>query len=53
MVGGIISWVFIPDRDRELEGEDARFRAYLAEHGYTGFFGESLEAEIKTTSFKA
>jgi hypothetical protein len=52
LVGGIIAWVFIPDMDRELEGEDARFRAYLAEHGYSGVFGESLEAEIKTTNFK-
>jgi hypothetical protein len=52
MVGGIISWVFIPDKEKDLESEDARFRAYLLENGYTGTFGESLEDEIKTTNFK-
>lgn len=51
LVGGIVAWTLIPDRERELEGEDARFRAYLAEHGYEGSFGESLEAELKTTRF--
>ncbi|KIW89724.1 uncharacterized protein Z519_09880 [Cladophialophora bantiana CBS 173.52] len=51
--GGIISWIFIPDRDRELESEDANFREYLAAHGYEGEFGESLVAEMKTTAFKA
>ncbi|KAH0846130.1 hypothetical protein FOPE_12680 [Fonsecaea pedrosoi] len=50
--GGIISWIFIPDRDRELESEDAKFREYLAAHGYEGDFGESLIAEVKTTAFK-
>ncbi|KAK4574542.1 hypothetical protein LTR86_001383 [Recurvomyces mirabilis] len=52
-VGGIIAWTLIPNRERDLEGEDARFRAYLAEHGYTTDFGDSLEKELKTTSFKA
>lgn len=52
VVGGIIAWIFIPDRNRDLESEDASFRAYLEENGYTGLFGESLEDEIKTTSFK-
>lgn len=51
ITGGIIAWVLIPNRERELEGEDARFRAYLAENGYEGAFGESLEAELKTTQF--
>lgn len=51
LVGGIIAWTLIPNRDRELEGEDARFRAYLAEHGYAGTFGESLEEQVKTTQF--
>ncbi|KIW76254.1 hypothetical protein Z517_11000 [Fonsecaea pedrosoi CBS 271.37] len=49
--GGIISWIFIPDRDRELESEDAKFREYLAAHGYEGDFGESLIVEVKTTVF--
>jgi hypothetical protein len=52
LVGGIIAWIFIPDKEKDLESEDARFRAYLAEHGYTGIFGDSLEDEIKTTSYK-
>lgn len=52
LVGGVIAWTLIPDKERELEGEDARFRAYLAENGYSGSFGESLEAEIKSTNFK-
>jgi len=52
MVGGLISWLLIPDRERDLESEDARFRAYLESAGYSGAFGESLEKEIKTTAFK-
>jgi hypothetical protein len=51
-MGGIIAWVFIPDRDRELESEDAKFREYLADHGYEGVFGESLIEEVRTTGFK-
>jgi hypothetical protein len=42
----------IPDREKDLESEDARFRAYLEEHGYGGEFGESLEKDLKTTAFK-
>lgn len=53
LVGGLIAWFFIPDKERDLESEDARFHEYLAENGYDGFFGESLEDEIKSTSFKA
>ncbi|ETI23796.1 hypothetical protein G647_05602 [Cladophialophora carrionii CBS 160.54] len=51
-IGGIIAWVFIPDRDRDLESEDANFRSYLAENGYEGTFGESLMHEVRTTAFK-
>ncbi|EME78558.1 uncharacterized protein MYCFIDRAFT_64398 [Pseudocercospora fijiensis CIRAD86] len=51
-VGGLISWFLIPDRSRGLEDEDSKFRAYLAEHGFSTDFGESLEKEIKTTGFK-
>lgn len=51
-VGAIISYTFIPDRDRDLESEDTRFQTYLEEHGYSGDFGESLEDELKTTTFK-
>lgn len=42
----------IPDKERDLEDEDAKFRAYLAEHGFDTDFGESLEKEVKSTSFK-
>ena len=52
-MGGIIAWVFIPDRDRSLESEDAKFRIYLEENGYAGAFGESLMDEVRTTSFKS
>jgi hypothetical protein len=50
--GGLISWFLIPDRDRQMESEDAAFRAYLEEHGYSGDWGDSLEEEVKTTNFK-
>ncbi|KAJ9603270.1 hypothetical protein H2200_012048 [Cladophialophora chaetospira] len=52
-MGGIVAWVFIPDRDRALESEDAKFRMYLAENGYEGAFGESLLDEVRTTAFKS
>jgi hypothetical protein len=53
MVGAIISWVLIPDKERDLESEDVRFKAYLEANGHdTSFFGESLVEEVKSTSFK-
>lgn len=52
VVGGLIVWFVIPDREMDLESEDAKFRAYLAENGYTGTFGDLLEHELKTTNFK-
>ena len=51
-IGGIVAWVFIPERERALEGEDARFRVYLAENGFEGAFGESLLEEVRTTAFR-
>ncbi|WPH04629.1 Hypothetical protein R9X50_00752200 [Acrodontium crateriforme] len=51
-VGGLIAWTLIPNREKDLESEDARFRAYLTEHGYDGVFGESLAKDLKTTTFK-
>jgi MFS family permease len=51
-VGGLVAWFLIPDRDKALENEDIEFRRYLEAHGYEGIFGESLEQEIRTTSFK-
>lgn len=50
--GGIISWTLIPDREKDLEDEDAKFRAYLEANGYDGSFGESLVEEVKSTAFK-
>lgn len=41
-VGGIISWTLIPDKERDLEDEDSKFRAYLSEHGYDMEIGETL-----------
>ncbi|KAM0454393.1 hypothetical protein ACHAPV_008473 [Trichoderma viride] len=51
MVGCLITWFLIPDKEKDLESEDARFRAYLEENGYEGTFGESMDAEIKSTAF--
>lgn len=51
-IGGLIAWFLIPNKERELEGEDARFREYLAAYGYQGEFGESLIEEVRTTAFK-
>lgn len=51
MVGCIITWFLIPDKEKDLESEDARFRAYLEENGYEGTFGESIDDEIKSTAF--
>ena len=44
VVGGLIAWFLIPDKERDLESEDARFRLYLEEKGYDmSFYGESLK----------
>ncbi|EWZ00218.1 hypothetical protein FOYG_00106 [Fusarium oxysporum NRRL 32931] len=42
-VGGLIAWFLIPDKDKELESEDAQFRLYLEQNGYKGSFGEALK----------
>lgn len=42
-VGGVISWTLIPDKEKDLEDEDAKFRAYLEEHGFDTAFGEPLK----------
>jgi MFS family permease len=53
MVGGLISWFLIPDKERDLESEDVRFRAYLEEQGLdTSFYGESLVQQANGTAFK-
>lgn len=33
IVGGLFAWFLIPDKERDLETEDARFKAYLEENG--------------------
>ncbi|KAJ4166009.1 hypothetical protein NW765_007235 [Fusarium oxysporum] len=42
-VGGLVAWFLIPDKDKELESEDAQFRLYLEQNGYKGSFGEALK----------
>jgi MFS family permease len=43
VVGGLVAWFLIPDMSRELETEDARFKAYLEENGYNvSLYGEAL-----------
>ncbi|KAJ5134971.1 uncharacterized protein N7443_003413 [Penicillium atrosanguineum] len=50
VVGGLISWFLIPDMSRELETEDARFKAYLEEHGYDiSLYGEALVVNPRTS----
>jgi MFS family permease len=51
-VGGVLSYALIPDRARDLEDEDVRFREYLSHHGYSTVFGESFEQQTKSTIFK-
>jgi MFS family permease len=34
IVGGLIAWFLIPDKERDLESEDVRFRRYLEANGY-------------------
>lgn len=53
IVGGVIAWVLIPDKERDLESEDVRFRAYLEEKGFdTSVYGESLVDEVRTTKLR-
>ncbi|BAE57925.1 major facilitator superfamily domain-containing protein [Aspergillus flavus] len=49
VVGGLIAWFLIPDMSRELEDEDARFKAYLEENGYdVSHYGEALQVDRKS-----
>ena len=53
MAGGLISWFLIPDKERDLEDEDKKFRDFLEANGYdTSFYGESLADQVKSTAFK-
>ncbi|PHH71088.1 hypothetical protein CDD82_6755 [Ophiocordyceps australis] len=38
--GGLVSWFLVPDKERELEDEDAKFRRYLQQCGHYDGFGE-------------
>jgi MFS family permease len=51
LVGGLVAWFLIPDRERELEGEDRRFREYLRENGFEVAWGEIFEKEVASTRF--
>lgn len=52
MVGAIISWVLIPNKEKDLESEDAKFRQYLLENGYEADFGESIESQVAKSGFR-
>lgn len=51
-VGGLVAWFLIPDRERDLESEDVRFREYLEANGWTCDFGDTLQGELKSTTYK-
>lgn len=51
-VGAAASWFLIPNRAKDLESEDQRFRRYLIESGYRSEFGESFESQIAKSGFK-
>ncbi|KAJ6441504.1 Major facilitator superfamily domain, general substrate transporter [Purpureocillium lavendulum] len=50
LTGAVISWFLIPDREKDLESEDVRFRHYLEENGYHGTFGEDVKATISVST---
>ena len=51
MAGGILSWFLIPDMSRELETEDAKFKAYLEENGYDiSMYGEALVVNARASA---
>lgn len=44
LVGALATYLLIPEMDRDLNVEDAAFKAYLEENGWdTSSMGESLE----------
>ncbi|KAL5358250.1 major facilitator superfamily domain-containing protein [Aspergillus floccosus] len=48
LVGGCVAWCLIPDMARELETEDARFKAYLVENGVDiSHYGEDVWVDRK------
>jgi hypothetical protein len=49
----LISWFLIPDKEKDLESEDLRFKEFLEANGYdTSIYGESLAKQVKSTAFK-
>lgn len=52
MVGALISWFLIPNKDRELDSEDQKFRQYLLDNGYEADFGESIESQVAKSAFQ-
>lgn len=50
MTGAVITWFLVPDMERELESEDAKFRRYLEENGYHGVFGEERKEDGASVS---
>lgn len=53
IVGGLVAWFLIPDKEKDLESEDVRFRSYLEEKGFdTSCYGVTIEKEMKTTGFR-
>jgi hypothetical protein len=52
-MGGLIAWFLIPDKEKDLESEDKRFREFLEANGYdTGPRGESIVSQVKRSGFK-
>ena len=51
-VGGLVAWFLVPNRERDLESEDVRFREYLEANGWTCDFGDTLRSELKSTTYK-
>lgn len=51
VVGGLVAWFLIPDMSRELETEDAKFKAYLEENGYdVSLYGEALVVNARAST---
>lgn len=51
VVGGLVGWFLIPDMSRELETEDAKFKAYLEENGYdVSLYGEAIVINARVST---
>ncbi|KAG9791630.1 Glycerophosphoinositol permease 1 [Exophiala dermatitidis] len=47
ILGAIIAFFFLQDVDKHLENEDDKWKAYLAEHGWQGSWGDNETADPK------